>query len=340
MTWKKWLKPKRVPLEELPLHDCPNCGTAFQGHFCPNCGQSTTEFDRPFGFVFYDFMGNLFSFDSRFFRTFRFLALRPGFLTAEFLRGRRERYAPPFRIFIFLSFILFLMLQVLTDRALEQPGTTNGLPDSVQVTDSVDIDPGKLVWVKTLAEPDSVQHQAGSPADSLLASSGSVEQRMKTIASRMQHKADRSDDPDQRKMIQIMVNVLNAPRQMAANILKYLSWAFFAMLPVFALLLALIYLRRRQHFIRYLVFSVHVHSFVFLLHILLVLSVLLFHHLPGWIYLLALLLIQLYIYLALKRFYGQGYLKTAFKFLLMGFLYATILSATTVWVFYNAFRHF
>ncbi|HKJ79206.1 MAG TPA: DUF3667 domain-containing protein, partial [Prolixibacteraceae bacterium] len=47
------------------------------------------------------------------------LVFRPGFLTKAFFAGRRVRYAPPMHFFIFVSFTLFLLLQVFTNRSLE-----------------------------------------------------------------------------------------------------------------------------------------------------------------------------------------------------------------------------
>lgn len=39
--------------------------------------------------------------------------MRPGFLTLEYLRGKRVSYIPPLRLFIFSSIIFFLLLSVL-----------------------------------------------------------------------------------------------------------------------------------------------------------------------------------------------------------------------------------
>ena len=46
--------------------------------------------------------------DSRLWRTLGALLFRPGFLTAEFLGGRRARYLPPVRLYLVLSVAFFL----------------------------------------------------------------------------------------------------------------------------------------------------------------------------------------------------------------------------------------
>ena len=116
---KKFNPGKQIPVEELETTQCQNCNYKFKGHYCPDCGQEVAEFNRPLGFIMYDFMGNFFAFDTRFFKTFKCLLFYPGFLTKEFFKGRRKSYSPPFRIYVFLSFILFLILSFLTNKGLE-----------------------------------------------------------------------------------------------------------------------------------------------------------------------------------------------------------------------------
>ncbi|NQU87942.1 MAG: DUF3667 domain-containing protein, partial [Mariniphaga sp.] len=83
----QWFKTKKEEPEALEIK-CGNCQTDYKGHYCPECGQPAKEFDRPFSFVFYDFLGNITAFDSRFYKTFLFLIIKPGFLTKEFFDGK------------------------------------------------------------------------------------------------------------------------------------------------------------------------------------------------------------------------------------------------------------
>lgn len=57
-----------------------------------------------------DFLGDYFTFDSLIIRSVHPLILNPGFLTKEFILGRRVRYIPPLRLFIFISIVFFLIL--------------------------------------------------------------------------------------------------------------------------------------------------------------------------------------------------------------------------------------
>ncbi|MEM0942038.1 MAG: DUF3667 domain-containing protein [Bacteroidota bacterium] len=92
--------------------NCKNCETILPEEygFCPKCGQEHKEKIVTFKQFILDFLGDYFTFDSLILRSFRPLLINPGFLTTEFLAGRRVRYIPPLRMFIFISIIFFLIL--------------------------------------------------------------------------------------------------------------------------------------------------------------------------------------------------------------------------------------
>ena len=117
--FKKWRKKDKKEVKHTNVN-CKNCDTQFSGNFCPECGQSVRDYDKPFSFIFYNFIGDFFAFDTRFFATFSALLTKPGYLSKEYFDGKRVRYAPPFRIFIFVSFVLFFLLQVLTNQGLDK----------------------------------------------------------------------------------------------------------------------------------------------------------------------------------------------------------------------------
>lgn len=54
------------------------------------------------------FMSDYFTFDSKIFKSYFPLIFKPGFLTIEYLQGKREKYIPPLRMYIFVSIALFI----------------------------------------------------------------------------------------------------------------------------------------------------------------------------------------------------------------------------------------
>lgn len=92
------------------LSACPTCGETITQEFCPACGEH--KFDRH-SFSFRHFAHHaaheLLELDSKILRTVRYLFTRPAFVTAEYLAGKRSRYANPFRFYV-LCFALSTLL--------------------------------------------------------------------------------------------------------------------------------------------------------------------------------------------------------------------------------------
>jgi hypothetical protein len=88
---------------------CSNCGEELHGDYCHRCGQPGRHYRMPLRELVTDLLQDLLTLDSRLFRSVVPLLLRPGFLTREFNEGRRIRYIPPLRLYLFVS-VLFLVL--------------------------------------------------------------------------------------------------------------------------------------------------------------------------------------------------------------------------------------
>ncbi|MBO9639231.1 MAG: DUF3667 domain-containing protein [Siphonobacter aquaeclarae] len=101
---------------------CPNCGEILKpaANFCPNCGQENHNLDVPLGHLIYEFVESIFHFDTKFWETARAIFTKPGLITKDFVEGKRARYVPPARLYIFISFIFFLVLNTALDKAVEE----------------------------------------------------------------------------------------------------------------------------------------------------------------------------------------------------------------------------
>ncbi|MFC6634307.1 DUF3667 domain-containing protein [Microbulbifer taiwanensis] len=94
---------------------CANCDTRLQGPHCHACGQPVKGMVRHFSSILGDLFDTLLALDSRIGRTLGPLLTRPGFLTSEYLTGRRVRYVSPVRLFIFLCLTTFFVVRLSTD---------------------------------------------------------------------------------------------------------------------------------------------------------------------------------------------------------------------------------
>ena len=96
--------------DTLPDHpDCLNCGTELRGQYCASCGQRASNRLISIWELLRDAFGDLLELDSRLWRTVIPLLVRPGLLTHDYLIGRRARYMPPFRMYLVLSVIFFVV---------------------------------------------------------------------------------------------------------------------------------------------------------------------------------------------------------------------------------------
>ena len=116
------------------------------------------------------------------------------------------------------------------------------------------------------------------------------------------------------------------PTALDGPLTTWIPRVFFLLLPLYALLLALFYVRQRKQyfFVDHLVFSLVIHSFLFAMLIVAVGAAQLLS--GGLVALLIFLAISTYIFLALKRFYKQGWFITSVKFACISFIYSYIVA--------------
>ena len=124
----------------------------------------------------------------------------------------------------------------------------------------------------------------------------------------------------------------------------------FLILPVFALLLKLLYVRRGWYYSEHLVFGLHTHAFTFVVFSVVALLAAfgggagwavtetpeVTSSNPGWLSALLVSSIPVYFVVAQKRVYGQGWIKTVLKSLVLGWLYLFVLVAGLVGAFFLA----
>jgi len=99
---------------EVPSGTCDNCHAPVQGMYCSQCGQSIESTLKYFWTVVLHILEDVFSFDSRANRTLFPLMFKPGFLTNEYIAGRRVHYVPPLRLYLFVSIVFFISLKLFT----------------------------------------------------------------------------------------------------------------------------------------------------------------------------------------------------------------------------------
>ena len=280
--------------------ECPNCGARVTGKFCAACGQdnnvSVVAFHRLVG----DFIRDFFNFDSRLFNSIGPLILKPGFLTVEYLAGRRATYLPPVRMTLFLSIIFFGLV------ALQAGGATQ--TRTIQTGDK-----------PAAAVPDNRLLRLEVDDDDTIELTSAESGWLKTMEDRATHNFRRlgKDGDYQRDMVQQGIG--------------HLPVMMFLLLPVFAFILKILHVRSGRYYVEHLILSMHIHAFNFLtLAVIVGLSMIpavraASLSLPGWLITLWWLWFLLYPWLAMKRVYRQGVFKTTVKFGFSSLVYFVLL---------------
>ncbi len=267
---------------------CLNCGEPVSGPFCPSCGQATRNVDLPFRQLMGVWLGAFAAFDSRLLGTLRLLITRPGALTREFLAGRRRSYIHPLKLYLAVSLLLFLAL---------------GMSGFTVVTVSDNNDPTIVSPVKF-----DIEVETDSPDPDPEESTAT----------------DESATPSW--IAQAAALYLDDPERFNQVFVSRLAKAIFLLVPVFALLLKVIY--RRTLYVHHLVFSLHLHTFAFFA-ILIGLLVDIAVGIPkGPGNGAAVLAIAIYTFLALRRCFSQTRLRTIAKMFALLFGYFASLLVT------------
>lgn len=101
--------------------ECENCGDYVEKKYCPSCGQKNVETRQTFPHLVGHFAEDLTHYDTAFWKTLKHLLFRPGRLTRIYLEGKRQEYVPPVKLYIFISFITFLIPGLLPDFTEKDP---------------------------------------------------------------------------------------------------------------------------------------------------------------------------------------------------------------------------
>ncbi|HKZ39264.1 MAG TPA: DUF3667 domain-containing protein [Chryseolinea sp.] len=323
-------------------HYCLNCQTELTDIYCPHCGQKDIPKRQTLGELFTNFISSFWSYESKFFKTCQYLLFKPGFLATEYNAGRRERYFHPARMYVFMSFVFFLLFFSLpedetTDSGVNIQTTKEDLADIREDLEEVGLDsiynsvPDSLLldslknsryWGQ-FVDPKKNGRFTLYPTDYESVASYDSAQLAKPGKDR--------DGWFMRKLnsrgIQINQKYKNKSeefgRDFGQSFMDNFSKVLFYLLPLFALLLKLLYIRRDFYYSEHLVLSIYYYNFFYLAASIMMLINLV----PGIGFISTVIGFWIYIYFlfAMKRMYHQGWKKTIFKFVIFSFIFALLM---------------
>ncbi|SEI11920.1 Protein of unknown function [Rheinheimera pacifica] len=297
---------------DLSARQCDNCHTSLQGDFCHQCGQEKKSYIRNVSGVVTEFFGEFSNWDTRVWRTLVPLWFRPGFLSRRYVQGHRVPYVPPLRLYLFTSIIAFLLFAQLMP---ESVGTVNIPKDNAQLAaDGITAEQAESISGLLSGINEGVKKQGPTDNDLMFLS---------------------DDDKD---IFYTKLDAITANPKLAIN--KFFSLApqmMFGLLPLFALLLKLLYIRSERYYTEHLIVALHSHSFILQFSVLyLALQALAAVSWPWlvppieWLATATLIWIPTYLLLCQKFYYQQSWGKTLLKFWLTSSLYNILFMSAIV----------
>lgn len=328
MAKDEGLKKTEKKNQEVSKYDfiiCPNCGETEVGKFCPNCGQSNKDFNKPIKEIVGDLLDSI-NLDIRLLNTLVPFFTKPGFLTQEYFNGRRKKYVPPMRMYMFFSLLFFFLVQYTSS-------------DNTKNIIKIDNNSGnnKVSLVSELKGDTLNMNIEG--LDSILMNDSTLNNSLITLDNFSGFNKDEikqnvlEDTTNSEPLKQMIVGAINASEKKEmffTKFMKNLSYVLFLLMPFFALILAMILWKSRMLYVKHLIFSINFHSFIFgISSLVMILSFLMPKAYSGAE---AYLLwgIPLYLMVGIKRFYNRKFTGAFFKTIGSITIYSLILSIVVI----------
>ncbi|MBD0822797.1 DUF3667 domain-containing protein [Aestuariibaculum marinum] len=319
-----------------PLETCRNCENRFeQGFdFCPYCGQKSND-QLTVSVLFYNTISNYFSVDARFFKSFIPLMIKPGYLAKRFVEGKRLLYLHPAQMYLFISVVFFFLFSFISRKQVE---TVNKVLEKkeipVVVHDSLKtqiIDSLRNVTTTKYIDKNDFSFD-GRTVDSLIAIDAPKEAIFQAMGVN-------SDAGFFKRRIYAQILKFYKQRNGGSILQAFydsIPIAMFFLLPIFAFILKLLYYKKVP-FSYNLVFSLYFFAFVFMLFSFLVIVDLIWQPM-SWLNNIVLIVVFIYFYFAIIKFYNQSKLKSLFKSFLATFSFLLmVIPAAIVVMFMVAF---
>ncbi len=302
------------------INSCANCGhrVAPWDKFCSQCGQDTLDHPPSLWEFVHEFLLHYVAFEGKLWKSLWGLLARPGFLTTEYLAGRKQRYVLPLRLILTLGLVFFLVLKVEPADDLVVLDGTGQAPTAASAPASsatlgkrnkpVAPAPDPVAQAKAEFEADRAQ-RASEPKEA------GDDQKFEDFARQLPAPMERAA---KRAMARLEADPKAESRRLGARMLALAPYAVLCSLPFYAGLLALLYRNRRQPFGAHFVFAMHLHAAWY--------AVLLLGQIPHWTAVtFAVFWGNAYPVLALRHVYGGARWKTLMRATLLLLMHLVLL---------------
>ena len=403
-------------------NECLNCGSLLNDvyNFCPICGQENTTNNVSFNMLVADFFNTFFALDSKFAKSIKPFLIRPGFLTNQYLNGKRATFAHPLRFYLIVSLFFFFVFTIVTkesieantdnaivktsididkikgldkkeieqikqvlgedqllkierdmkgaklvnlEKALERNITPSEKKELITVLDSTTLRALALIPKLSLLDSlkstqDSIEVETENSQDTTLTSTESGEESLDinmgdeddngffdilgkidyekieelkndlTITDNQIYDSLKLENISdfQEHIVRQIIRVNRTDNTLFVEfITKNLPLMMLLLIPIFALVLKLLYVRRKHLYIVHLIHALHLHTFAYFLYGISLIALLNIEDedLSSYVGIASFLIVSTYAFISFLRVYKQHWFKTLIKFNMTGAIYMT-----------------
>jgi len=355
---------------------CLNCGHPLDlsDIYCSYCSQLNSTKKPTLKDFFDELFSNIISYDSRFRKTLSVLVFRPGKITKEYVEGKRMTYANPFRFYLSISFLFFIIW-----------GAIYNFND-VNFNDSDDLK--ELNNDGFVISKDGVKIEGDAALDSVFSNENSQSLALDSLIARsilkdsIKSYKDLYYSEEQLDTLNIFYGLdkrftlykrfhtdtkIRKPKEgldsLNHNVTRYHKWIYkkavdtntigdnlgemiafffnqlpfviFFFLPVFALFVKLLYIRRKFTYTDHLIFLFHTQTMFFVVYGVGIIIDEIFD--INYATLILTFLFLFYLYKALRTFYNQRRLKTIVKFFILNSIFFILAFIGAIFAFAISF---
>jgi hypothetical protein len=348
---------------------CSNCSTPLQGPYCHLCGQPERTPMRELTTLTNDALDYMLDVDARVWKTLRDLIFRPGRLTVAYLAGQRMSFVRPLRLYLVASALLFLVVGMSTDVPIQIGGVTDQ-PEAVESQAAADAGARLAAATAAMAaattpeeraqrqrEMEQAARELQQAADAAGSEGGESREpkaeRDPITFNFNDEQWHRTDNPLLFAPLPVWANdaindyieiirhnlelVRSDPKRLGAAFLRVLPQSLFVLLPIFALLLKLVFLLKRRLYLEHLMVALHSHTFIYFAIVLALTLQWIDGGWPhGWVnpfgFLFALTVawIPINLLLTQKRVYRQGWFGAIVAYSVIGVMYTVLFTVVAI----------
>ncbi len=327
-------------LQQRTETNCLNCNAIVNGRYCSICGQENLQPQESIGHLVSHFFQDITHFDGKFFTSVKYILTKPGLLSSEYMAGRRMSYLNPVRFYVFTSALFFFIMYSFFSGNLIRVNEKK-TESKIQSNDSLKII--KRAYADDMDSLEVLNIVQKFGIDSLNKKLEGNNSGNFTAVHFFDYR-DRREFDSLDNLHQININIgkrflANKQFDMQEkyqnkrekftedfndNFKHLIPQMLVVSLPFFALILKLLYVRRKKYYyVSHVIFSIHFYIFIYIQIILLNISRLVTQHRYfHWMQYVSIFLgfgFVYYLYKSMRYFYGQGIWKTIFKMIILLF---------------------